>query len=656
MKYCPLCEKTYPDESTVCAVDGARLRSSGPREDPFIGRVIKGRYRVMNTVGEGGMGTVYLAEQISIGRKVALKVLHGEYARDNEFVRRFHQEARMAAALNHRHVTTVFDFDQADDGSLFIVMEYLEGRSLSEVIRHEGALPVGRALRIGIQIAEGLEAAHRAGVIHRDVKPQNIMVVGPDREIKLMDFGIARMRDSSATHLTRAGMMMGTPEYMAPEQIEGGEVSEKTDIYAFGVVLYEMLTGLTPFHGATPAAVLTKHLREMPDPLRRHRREVPPAVEQVVMQALEKNPGARPRSMAEIVQALHELEGRSMEPAVPGTVVVAPTVVAPPSPAPASPGVPPLPAPPPPTTMSPRPRASPGTAVSAPTAVSPETMVAPGTVVVRRGPGRHGFLGAPRTRIGVAAALLLVAGGAVWLLFLGGATWLWPAGPAQPQKAALPVAPAPPTGDAAPAPPPVMSPEKTEEKRPPPAEPTPVTPAGREEGETGGTGPPRPADSRPRVPASPPRPSDGGAQPPRIAQPPARPADVSPPRPHEVPIVPARPQDSPPPPASQARVEPSPPVSPQARVEPPPPVPAPAPPDPARVRVLVEQRLRDGGLLKERGSDTVGVTVGITPDRVVTLTGVLRDREQRDRTVNLVRAVPGVKDVSANINLQESWR
>ena len=229
MRYCPICERTYGDEVRVCEVDGAILKDSGINQDPLIGKVVRGRYRVLEKLGEGGMGTVYLAEQIAINRKVALKILHPDYARDQEFVRRFRQEAKLAAALNHRNIITVFDFDQADDGSLYIVMEYVAGKSLSGLIQ-DGPINLRRVMRLGVQIAEGLRAAHVAGVIHRDIKPENIMVVG-EEEIKLMDFGIARLTNTeAATRLTRSGMIMGTPTYMAPEQIEGGEVGEATDI------------------------------------------------------------------------------------------------------------------------------------------------------------------------------------------------------------------------------------------------------------------------------------------------------------------------------------------------------------------------------------------------------------------------------------------
>src|SRR5262245_2313624 len=256
------------------------------------------------------MGTVYLAEQLSVRRKVALKILRADFARDENFVARFQQEARLVAALNetrNAHVTLVHDFDQADDGSFFIVMEWLEGDALSEVIARQGALEFSRALRLATQIAEGLDAAHRAGVIHRDVKPHNIMVLTASDDIKLMDFGIARLRDSSSrTRLTQTGMMMGTPSYMAPEQIEGGEVTTAVDVYSFGIVFYEMLTGVVPFRANTSGAVLAKHLSEAPEPPSRRRPEIPREIETLVLTALEKDPAHRQGSMGDIVAVLRE--------------------------------------------------------------------------------------------------------------------------------------------------------------------------------------------------------------------------------------------------------------------------------------------------------------------------------------------------------------
>jgi eukaryotic-like serine/threonine-protein kinase len=284
----------------------------GPRDqsDPFVGRVIRGRYRVERQLGEGAMGTVYLAEQLSIRRKVALKILRADFARDENFVARFQQEARLVAALNdtrNPRVTFVHDFDQADDGSFFIVMEWLDGHALSEVIAREGALGLSRALRLATQIAEGLDAAHSAGVIHRDVKPHNIMVLTASDDIKLMDFGIARLRDSSSrTRLTQTGMMMGTPSYMAPEQIEGGEVTTAVDVYSFGIVFYEMLTGVVPFRANTSGAVLAKHLSEAPEPPSRRRPEITREIEALILTALEKDPAHRQGSMGEIVAVLRE--------------------------------------------------------------------------------------------------------------------------------------------------------------------------------------------------------------------------------------------------------------------------------------------------------------------------------------------------------------
>lgn len=309
MKHCPLCDKTYADDVSTCPLDGGRLFAQRGG-DSLLGQVIKSRYRVLRKLGEGGMGTVYLAEQLSISREVALKVLHRQFASDRVFVQRFHREARLAASLNDPRITTVFDFDQGDDGSLFIVMEYLEGTLLNEIIHRERPMDVQRAVRLGIQIADALGAAHAAGVIHRDIKPQNVMVLTPSDRVKLMDFGIARLGDTQdAAQLTRAGMLMGTPNYMAPEQIEGRPVSAKADIYAFGVVLYEMLAGTTPFSAPTSTAVLAKQLRESPPPLRSVRPDVPALVEQVVMQALEKQPEWRQESMADLARRLRAAGG-----------------------------------------------------------------------------------------------------------------------------------------------------------------------------------------------------------------------------------------------------------------------------------------------------------------------------------------------------------
>ena len=314
------------DEPSGDQLPGLTAPNAAPKVDPLIGQVIQGRYRIISRIGDGGMGTVYLADQLSVGRKVALKVLHSEFTSDEEFVTRFRQEARLAASLSDRNVVTVYDFAQTDDGRLFIAMEYVNGRTLSDVIKQDGALSLARVVRLASRIASGLRAAHRAGVVHRDIKPQNILVVGAagEEEVKLTDFGIARMRDvGSGARLTRASVIMGTPEYMAPEQIQDAEVSEKTDIYAFGIVLYEMVSGDVPFSARTPAAVLTKHLQERPRPLGERRHGSPPELERLVMQTLEKDPADRPSDMSEVVKKLHAIRLTTGSPAVSNTAQIA---------------------------------------------------------------------------------------------------------------------------------------------------------------------------------------------------------------------------------------------------------------------------------------------------------------------------------------------
>ena len=245
MKFCPICESKFPDDVSACEHDGVTLKTAAVAED-LRKDIIKGKYRVLKT-GAGGMGAVYLAEQLSIGRKVALKVLQREFATNDEFIKRFHQEARLVASLNHRHVITIHDFDQTDDGSLFYRNGIRRGSKLKKYHSTRSAKACSSSAVCSAD-CRGLSAAHRAGVIHRDIKPENIMILQVLEEVRLMDFWGSRLRDTETlARLTRPGMIMGTPAYMAPEQIEGRAVDEKSDIYAFGVVLYEMLSGETPF-------------------------------------------------------------------------------------------------------------------------------------------------------------------------------------------------------------------------------------------------------------------------------------------------------------------------------------------------------------------------------------------------------------------------
>jgi serine/threonine protein kinase len=281
------------------------------KTDPLIGQLIGGRFQVQNRIGEGGMGVVYLAQQLGLDRLVAIKVLHEQYARDEEYVRRFRREAQEAARIKSDRVVIIYDFDDTlESGSLYIAMEYVAGRTLKEIIQQEGPLSTAQMVAWGVQIAEALQVVHQAGIIHRDIKPDNLMVQEKDGKIKLTDFGIARPRDRTKTGITHTGLLVGTLEYMAPELFDSGEFSVQSDIYALGIVLYEMLSGEVPFTGSL-ATLVRKHLQEKPRPLRELRREVPAQVERVVMQALEKRPDKRQRDMAEVIAQLR----------IPGTII-----------------------------------------------------------------------------------------------------------------------------------------------------------------------------------------------------------------------------------------------------------------------------------------------------------------------------------------------
>ena len=282
---------------------------SGRREPPrpeLAGREIAGRYRIISELGQGGMGAVYRAEQISLKRVVALKLLKPELSAEPGLIRRFNAEAELAAKLSHPNTVTLFDFGQDGDGTLFIAMEFVAGTSLRTVIARDGPLPAERTLAICKQVSSSLADAHACGIIHRDLKPDNVMlsVRGKRSDIvSVLDFGIAKLRDErgdvTAMPLTQAGDMLGTPQYMAPEQIRGETVDGRTDVYALGAMIYEMITGRLPFEAPTIMAILSKHLTEMPVSPASRRADllIPLGLDQLVMQALQKNPAARPPTM-----------------------------------------------------------------------------------------------------------------------------------------------------------------------------------------------------------------------------------------------------------------------------------------------------------------------------------------------------------------------
>jgi serine/threonine protein kinase len=266
----------------------------------MIGRQL-GNYKIVGELGRGGMAVVYRAYQSSLNRYVAIKVLPPHLGFDQEFVERFQREALAAAQLRHPNIVVIHDVGH-EQGVYFIVMELLEGRTLKEIIDKEGALSVEQATRIIEQVASALDYAHQRGFVHRDVKPANIFVAD-DGHTTLTDFGIAKAA-SEAQQLTRTGMLMGTPEYMSPEQAEGGEVDYRTDLYALGIVLYLMLVGRVPFSGTTPHAILHSVIYEPPPPLRRIRPDLSPGIEAVVLKAIDKQPERRYQSGAELLEAL----------------------------------------------------------------------------------------------------------------------------------------------------------------------------------------------------------------------------------------------------------------------------------------------------------------------------------------------------------------
>jgi beta-lactam-binding protein with PASTA domain len=262
-------------------------------QNTLTGTLFAGRYRVTRKLGGGGMADVYLAEDQELGRRVAVKILHGRYANDEQFVERFRREATHAAGLSHPNIVSIFDRGEAD-GSYFIVMEYVEGRTLKELIRSRGPCPVPVAIAYTRQILAGLRYAHRNGVIHRDIKPHNV-IVDAEGVVKVTDFGIAR---AGASQMTEEGAIIGTAQYLSPEQARGAPVDQTSDLYSTGIVLFELLTGAVPFSGDTPVEIAMKHLSEVPDPPSELRAEVPDDLDNVVLRALSKEPAERYQSAA----------------------------------------------------------------------------------------------------------------------------------------------------------------------------------------------------------------------------------------------------------------------------------------------------------------------------------------------------------------------
>ena len=285
-------------------------RAPSPKDtdtpSPLLGRPIKGRYRVLRKLGEGRLGAVYLGEDTQRSRDVALKVFRRDLSRSEMFEAHLLERVELAATLFEKHprLVEVYDCGRAEDGSLFVAMEYLDGRSLKGLIRQEGPLDIERALHLASQIAEALGAFHRDGHVHSDLRPHHVLVVreGEEEAARLKGLETAGLADAGlAGHMIRAGALPATPEYLAPEQVEGEPPTPRTDIYALGAVLYEMLTGQPPFKASTPDGVLARQLQKLPVPVSELRPEIPAAVELKVMQALEKEPERRQRYVEDVV-------------------------------------------------------------------------------------------------------------------------------------------------------------------------------------------------------------------------------------------------------------------------------------------------------------------------------------------------------------------
>jgi serine/threonine protein kinase len=284
-----------------------------------VGSEVDGRYKIVELIGEGGMGKVYLAEHVEIGKRVALKVLHPSYSRMPDLVERFRREARAASKIGHPNIVDVTDSGSTPDGSVYFVMEYLEGVELGSVIEREGAIDVARSLRISGQICRALSAAHREGIIHRDLKPENIFLItrgGEADVVKVLDFGIAKTTEAEAARerrLTSPGMAMGTPEYMAPEQAAGRPADARTDIYSLGAIMYEMVAGVPPYSGDNFMEILTKKATQDPPPPIKVRAELPEQVSELVMAAMSREPEKRPPTMDALEYELNKcLAGRGI--------------------------------------------------------------------------------------------------------------------------------------------------------------------------------------------------------------------------------------------------------------------------------------------------------------------------------------------------------
>ena len=308
MKKCPKCGVEYPDTTTLCPSDGIALEKD---PDSLIGATLAGKYRIDARLNEGGMGTVYRGTHVLMDKTVAIKVLHPSLAADEKIVARFSREARAASRISHPNALSVTDFGEDESGHVFLVMEFLSGKTLKQVIRDDGPLPLARVVDITRQVGDALNAAHEQGVVHRDLKSDNIMLVDTmaGDHAKVLDFGIAKINEPDGspvdTGLTAPNLVIGTPQYMSPEQCsQDGEIDARSDIYSLGVILFEMLVGHVPFSGDSPTMVMMKHLQEPVPSVLEERSDIPASVARVVARAMAKVRDNRYQTVAELIEDL----------------------------------------------------------------------------------------------------------------------------------------------------------------------------------------------------------------------------------------------------------------------------------------------------------------------------------------------------------------
>src|SRR5256885_944043 len=329
MKICPVCSTEYADDVKFCPSDGQTLRSAAPGgASDLVGQVIADRYHIVKKLGEGGMGQVYLGEHVKMGRRSAIKVMNPSMVHDPDPVARFNREASNASRITHPNVCAIYDFGETPDGLIYLAMEFIEGEPLTDLLERDGALPVPRAAGIFLQVADALQAAHDLGIVHRDLKPDNIMLTrrkGGEEAVKVVDFGIAKAiggdQAGAGQKVTKTGLVVGTPEFMSPEQLSGDTLDGRSDLYSLALVFYRMLTGKLPFEATTVQETMIKRLTDEPATLTQSRPDLsfPPGLQPLLDTPLARTPAERYQSVAKFASDVAAVTRRPTTGAAPHT-------------------------------------------------------------------------------------------------------------------------------------------------------------------------------------------------------------------------------------------------------------------------------------------------------------------------------------------------